>query len=105
VPVSGGGRCVAINSVAFSPERRVALSGGFDKDLMGLTERPVDNDYPTERRARVLLLLDQHPAQVPEIAVIEKPADHVRWDLLGAERVELVPGQEPAHDRRRPAKF
>jgi hypothetical protein len=29
--------------------------------------------------------------QLPEIAVIEQPADHVRRDVLGALLVELVP--------------
>jgi hypothetical protein len=37
---------------------------------------------------------DQHPVQLPQITVIEQPADHVRRDHLGADRVELVPGQE-----------
>jgi hypothetical protein len=32
--------------------------------------------------------------QIPEIAVIEKPADHVRWDLACALRIKLVPGRE-----------
>jgi hypothetical protein len=32
--------------------------------------------------------------QLPEIAVIEKPADHVRRDHLCTERVELVSGRE-----------
>jgi hypothetical protein len=37
------------------------------------------------------LLLNQPPL---EIAVIEKPADHVRRDLRGADRVKLTPGHE-----------
>jgi hypothetical protein len=37
---------------------------------------------------------DQHRLQLPEIAVIEKPADHVRRDLIGADGVELVPWHE-----------
>jgi hypothetical protein len=32
--------------------------------------------------------------QLPEIAVVEKSADHVRRDLLGADRVKLVSGRE-----------
>jgi hypothetical protein len=32
--------------------------------------------------------------QLPKIAVIEKPADHVRRDLARALRVKLVPGHE-----------
>jgi hypothetical protein len=32
--------------------------------------------------------------QLPEIAVIEKPANHVRRDQLGTKRVKLVPGRE-----------
>jgi hypothetical protein len=40
------------------------------------------------------LFLDQHPVQLLEIAVVEKPADHVRRDLLGAERGKQVSGRE-----------
>jgi hypothetical protein len=32
--------------------------------------------------------------QLPEIAVIEKPADHVRRDQLCADRIKLVPGRK-----------
>ena len=32
--------------------------------------------------------------QLLEIAVIEKPADHVRRDLLGGERLKLMSGRE-----------
>jgi hypothetical protein len=28
--------------------------------------------------------------QLPQIAVVEKPADQVDWDLVGADRVKLV---------------
>jgi hypothetical protein len=43
--------------------------------------------------------------QPPKISVIEKTADHVRRDLLGADRVKLVPRHElETHGRRRPAK-
>jgi hypothetical protein len=34
--------------------------------------------------------------KLSEIAVIEKPADHVRRDQLGGERVKLVPGRTKA---------
>ena len=40
------------------------------------------------------LLFEKHPLQLPEIAMIEKPADHVRRDLRGADRVKLMPGHE-----------
>jgi hypothetical protein len=32
--------------------------------------------------------------QLPEIVVIEKPADHIRRDLACAVRVKLLPGRE-----------
>jgi hypothetical protein len=32
--------------------------------------------------------------QLLQIAVIERPADHVRQDLLGVDRVKLLPGHE-----------
>jgi hypothetical protein len=34
------------------------------------------------------------PVQLPEIAIIEKPADHVRRDPLGADQVKLASGRE-----------
>jgi hypothetical protein len=46
-------------------------------------------------RWRRRLCPDQHPVQLPEIAVIEKPTDHARRDLLGAGRVKLMSGREP----------
>jgi hypothetical protein len=43
-----------------------------------------------------------HGAQV---AVIKKPANHVRRDLLGAEPLKLLPGRElKPPDRRQPVK-
>jgi hypothetical protein len=50
--------------------------------------------WSTLHRRRWRLLPDQHPLQLPEIAVVEKPADHVRRDLLGTDRVKLVSGRE-----------
>jgi hypothetical protein len=49
---------------------------------------------PPRRADAQGLLSDQHPVQLAEIAVVEKSADHVRRDLLGAERVKLVPRRE-----------
>jgi hypothetical protein len=49
---------------------------------------------PPSHRWRRRLLLDQHPVQLSKIALIEKPADHVRRDLACALRVELVPRHE-----------
>jgi hypothetical protein len=49
---------------------------------------------PARRTDAQGLRSDQHPVQLPEIAVVEKSADHVRRDLLGAERVKLVPRRE-----------
>jgi hypothetical protein len=54
------------------------------------------HDLPTLRFAGVCrrtegcrrLLPDQHPVQLPEIAVIEQPADHVRRDLACTLRVK-----------------
>jgi hypothetical protein len=40
------------------------------------------------------LLLDQHPLQLPEIAVIQEAVHHVLRDLPRAVLVELVPGYE-----------
>jgi hypothetical protein len=34
--------------------------------------------------------LMSNPEQVPEIAVIKKPANHVRWDLARALLVKLM---------------
>jgi hypothetical protein len=45
-------------------------------------------------RWRTRLLFEKHPLELSEIAIIEKPADHVRRDLRGADRVKLMPGHE-----------
>jgi hypothetical protein len=34
------------------------------------------------------------PVQLPEIAIIEEPASHIRRDLLGGTLVKLMPGHE-----------
>jgi hypothetical protein len=40
------------------------------------------------------VFLDEHAVQLPEIAVTEKSADHVRRNQLGADRVKLVSRRE-----------
>jgi hypothetical protein len=40
------------------------------------------------------LLLEEHPEQLLEIVAIKEPADHVRRNLLGAERIKRVAGRE-----------
>jgi hypothetical protein len=37
------------------------------------------------------LLFEKHSLELPEIAIIEKSAGHVRQDLRGADRVKLMP--------------
>jgi hypothetical protein len=60
---------------------------------------------PPPHRWRRRLLLDQHLAQLPEIAVIEKPADRIRRDLACALRIERAAQTRIQDlDRRQPAK-
>jgi hypothetical protein len=49
--------------------------------------------HPPHRWRRRLVLV-QRPAHLPEITIIEMPADHVRRDLACALRVKLLPGRE-----------
>jgi hypothetical protein len=49
---------------------------------------------PPSHGWRRRLLLDERPVQLPEIGVVEKPADHVRRDLARALLVNLVSGRE-----------
>ena len=44
-------------------------------------------------RWRRRLLFDRHTVQLLEITIIEKPADHVRQDLLGAGWGKLMSGR------------
>jgi hypothetical protein len=54
---------------------------------------PLISRLPSHRWRR-RLLLDQRPVQLLEIVAIKEPADHVRRDLLGTDRVKLVSGRE-----------
>jgi hypothetical protein len=54
-----------------------------------MISRPIDR-----RRTRRRLPLDQHPVQLLEITIIEKPADRVRRDVTCALLVKLVSGHE-----------
>jgi hypothetical protein len=47
---------------------------------------------PPSHRWRRRLLLDEHLVQLPEIAVIQEAAQHVRWDLTRTHLVEPTIG-------------
>jgi hypothetical protein len=49
---------------------------------------------PPSHQWRRRLLLDQGPVKLPKMSLIEKPADHVRRDQLGARLVKLMSGHE-----------
>jgi hypothetical protein len=52
---------------------------------------------PPSHRWRGRLLLDQHPVQLPEIAVIEQPANHVRRDQPPLSRLSPLSPAHPGH--------
>jgi hypothetical protein len=72
-----------------------AFPDGGDFALRQVTIcQPYAYSRSPSHRGRRRLFLDRRLVQLPEIAVTEKPADHVRRDQLGAERVKLVSGRK-----------
>ena len=84
--------CIGIQAGRDQVERRAARRNASSQ--LSWFACPTLSSCSTPHRRRRRLLFEKHPLELLEIAIIEKPADHVRRDLRGADRVKLMPGHE-----------
>src|SRR5713101_8208267 len=61
---------------------------------LSLFAHPARGLRAPQRWCRRLLGAEEHPGELPQLAIIKQPAQHVRWDLKRALLVKLMAGRE-----------